>query len=401
MPQFAWNGRDAGGAAQQGVLEAEHESAAAVALLAGGITPLEIRPRAELEAARVGRVSAEELLMFARQLGTLQRAGVPMLRALAGLQASAARPPLAALMADLRLQLEQGRDLATALSRHLRLFGPFFVALVRVGELTGRLSEALERLAGHLEYEIEARARVRQALRYPAFVLIAIVLALVVVNLFVLPTFATVFAGFKTELPLMTQLLLGVSAFTVQAWPLLLGGAVGGGWLLARWRATAAGRLAWDRALLRLPVVGPLLLKVALGRFARSFAMATQSGVPVSQAMGAVAQTVGNAFVAQRIERMRAGIERGESLTRCASAAGVFTPVVLQMLAVGEETGELDALLLEVARLYERETDHAVKGLSAAIEPVLLVLVGLLVLLLALGIFLPLWNLGQAVKGQA
>jgi MSHA biogenesis protein MshG len=222
----------------------------------------------------------------------------------------------------------------------------------------------------------------------------------VVINLFVIPTFATVFAGFKAELPLMTRVLLGVSHFMVHWWPLLLAGAVGGAWAVRAWLATPPGRYRWDRLKLRLPIIGPIVLKATLARFARSFAMASKSGVPISRAMTVVAQTVDNAFIGSRVEQMRDGVERGESLSRCAATAGVFTPVVLQMIAVGEETGELDTLLVEIAQMYERETDYAIKGLSSSIEPVLLTLIGGMVLVLALGVFLPLWNLGAAASGR-
>jgi MSHA biogenesis protein MshG len=406
---YAWRGRNGRGELISGTTDAEHEDAVADQLLAGGVTPVAITVRRGAAAAaqpgwwqalRTVPVDTLDLLLFSRQMYTLQRAGVPILRALAGLQASTAKPALVALLADLRASLDQGRELATAMARHPTVFNAFYVAMIRVGEMTGRLTEAFERLALHIEFELDVRARVRQALRYPAMVLGAIAIALVVINLFVIPTFANVFATFKAELPWFTRLLVGVSDFTVRWWPLGLAAAIGGAWGLRAWLATRDGRYAWDKAKLRLPVVGPIVLKATLSRFARSFAMASRSGVPISRAMTVVAQTVDNAFIGERIEQMRDGVERGESLSRCAAAAGVFTPVVLQMIAVGEETGELDTLLQEVAAMYERETDYAIKGLSASIEPVLLTVIGALVLVLALGVFLPLWNLGQAAAGS-
>jgi MSHA biogenesis protein MshG len=231
-------------------------------------------------------------------------------------------------------------------------------------------------------------------------VLIAIGIAMVIINIFVIPTFAGVFAQFKTELPLMTRVLLGISGFTVHRWPLLLAGGIAAGWGWRAWRATPDGRYIWDKALLRLPVAGPIVLKGTLARFARSFAMAERSGVPISLAMSVAARTLDNAFVRQRIEQMREGIERGESLSRCAAATGVFTPIVLQMIIVGEETGELDSLLMEIAEMYERETGYAIKGLSASLEPLLLLIIGGMVLVLALGVFLPLWSLGGAAAGR-
>ncbi len=410
MAAYAWRGRNPRGEMVQGTLEADNDGAVAQQLLAIGVTPLTIVTRSESssadissawEALRAPPVTDEDLLLFSRQMYTLQRAGVPILRALAGLQASTPKRSLIALIADLRASLDQGRELATAMARHPAIFDGFYVAMIRVGEMTGKLTDCFERLASHLEFELDVRARVKQALRYPTMVLVAITMAMVIVNLFVIPTFASVFAGFKAELPLMTRVLLGFSGWTVRWWPLLLAAGVAGVWVAKSWLATPAGRYKWDRLKLRIPIAGPIVLKATLARFARSFAMASKSGVPITRAMTVVAQTVDNAWIGQRVEEMRDGVERGESLTRCATAAGFFTPVVLQMIAVGEETGELDTLLVEIAQMYERETDYQIKGLSSAIEPVLLGIIGVMVLILALGVFMPLWSLGQAAKGGA
>ena len=408
MSSFTWKGRNARGELVEGVIDADDDAAVADQLLATGVSPVAIAAKAHVigaatgnawQALRAAPVSTEDVLLFSRQMFTLQRAGVPILRALAGLQASTPKAALVALLADLRASLDQGRELATAMARHPAVFDGFYLAMIRVGEMTGRLTESFERLASHLEFELDVRARVKQALRYPSMVLVAIAIALVVVNVFVIPTFANVFAGFKAELPLMTRVLLGFSSFTVRWWPLLLAAGVGGAWGVRAYVATPTGRYKWDRLKLRLPIAGPIIMKATLARFARSFAMASRSGVPITRAMTVVSQTVDNAWMGQRIEQMRDAVERGESITRCATAAGFFTPIVLQMIAVGEDTGELDSLLIEIAQMYERETDFAIKGLSSAIEPVLLTVIGAMVLVLALGVFLPLWNLGQAAKG--
>ena len=409
MASYAWKGRDPRGDLVQGFIDAASDDAVADQLMAIGVSPVSIAPKSAAatltqgsawEALRTPPVNDHDLLLLSRQLYTLQRAGVPLLRSLAGLQASTAKRAMVAVLADLRASLDQGRELATAMARHPAVFSSFYVAMVRVGELTGRLTESFQRLAEHIEFELDVRGRIKQALRYPVTVLIAIAIAMVVINVFVIPTFANVFAQFKTELPLMTRLLLGVSAFTMKYGVLLILAGAAGMWALRAWLATPAGRYTWDKAMLRLPIVGPIVLKGTLARFARSFAMAERSGVPVSQAMSVAARTLDNAYIRQRIEQMRDCIERGESLSRCAAAAGVFTPIVLQMIAVGEETGELDTLLLEIASLYERETGYDIRGLSASLEPLLLAVIGGLVLVLALGVFLPLWSLGGAAAGR-
>lgn len=412
MPSYAWRGRNARGELVTGSTEADSDNALADQLLLGGVTPIEVKQvvvrsageaavaTSPLQALFNPKVSGEDTLVLSRQLYTLQKADVPLLRSLAGLQASTDKPAMVELLTDLRASLDQGRELSAGLARHPKVFTAFYVSMVQVGEMTGRLTEVFLRLAEHLEFELDVRARIKQALRYPMMVGIAIFAAMVVINIFVLPTFASLFAGFKAQLPLMTRVLLGVSHFTVTWWPLLLAGGIGGVLALRSWLATDKGRYAWHKAQLRLPVIGPIVLKATLARFARSFAMASRSGVPISQAMTVVARTVDNDWIGARIEQMRDGVERGESISRCAAAAGVFTPVVLQMIAVGEETGELDTLLMEIAGMYERETDHAIKGLSSAIEPLLLLVIGAMVLVLALGVFMPLWGMGQAAMGK-
>ena len=409
MAIFAWRGRNARGELVQGQLDAVGEGAAADQLIAMGVAPVHIAVSAQAVSQatdnwwdRLNRqaITVEDILVFSRQMYTLNKAGVPILRAFAGLQASAVKPAMVDLLKDIRASLDQGRELSVALARHIAVFGAFYISMIRVGEMTGRLTEVFLRLNEHMEFERDVRERIKQALRYPTFVLIAMAIAVVILNIFVLPVFAKVFAGFNAELPLITRGLLGFSAWMTAWWPLLTAGLIAAGVLLRGYLRTPEGRYRWDSRKLKLPIVGDIVLKATLARFARSFALSSQSGVPLVQALTVVAQTVDNAYIGSRIEQMRDGIERGESITRCATATGVFTPVVLQMIAVGEETGELDSLLFEIAMMYERETDYNIKGLSAAIEPILLAIIAALVLLLALGVFMPLWNMGQAAMGK-
>lgn len=410
MAVFEWRGRNARGEAVQGQLEALSENGVADQLLSIGVAPVHIALAvATTQAgsvdnwfARFNRkpVVVEDILVFSRQMYTLNKAGVPILRAFAGLQASATKPAMVDLLKDIRASLDQGRELSAAMARHVDIFGAFYISMMRVGEMTGKLTEVFLRLNEHMEFERDVRERIKQAMRYPIFVMIAMAIAVVILNIFVIPVFAKVFAGFNAELPLITRGLLGFSSWMLAWWPLLLMVLVGAVMMVRGYLRTPEGRYRWDARKLKLPIVGDIVLKATLARFARSFALSSQSGVPLVQALTVVAQTVDNAFIGSRIEQMRDGIERGESISRCAAASGVFTPVVLQMISVGEETGELDSLLFEIADMYERETDYSIKGLSAAIEPILLAVIAVLVLLLALGVFLPLWNMGQAAMGK-
>ena len=409
MATYAWRGRNNRGELANGELEAMTEGGVADQLLAIGITPVHIAlaeaskgEQAEGLLARLNRkpVVIDDILIFSRQMYTLNKAGVPILRAFAGLQASATKPAMVEMFKDIRSSLDQGRELSASLARHQELFGAFYISMVRVGEMTGRLTEVFLRLNEHMEFERDVRERIKQATRYPMFVMIAMACAIVILNIFVIPIFAKVFAGFHTELPLITRGLLGLSNWMVAWWPFLIAVSVAAVMAVRSYVRTPKGRYQWDSRKLKLPIIGDIILKATLSRFARSFALSSQSGVPLVQALTVVAQTVDNAFIGSRIEQMRDGIERGESISRCATATGVFTPVVLQMINVGEETGELDSLLFEIADMYDRDTDYAIKGLSAAIEPLLLAVIAGLVLLLALGVFLPLWNMGQAAMGK-
>jgi MSHA biogenesis protein MshG len=276
------------------------------------------------------------------------------------------------------------------------VFTPFYLSMVRVGEMTGRLEEVFLRLFDHLEFDRDMRERVKTATRYPSFVVFAMIAAMIVVNIFVIPSFVGVFAKFNTELPLMTRILIGTSNFTVRYWPVMAVGLAAIIWGFRAWVGTAKGLYQWDKFKLRVPVAGKIILKATMARFARSFALSSRSGVPIVQALTVVAQTVDNAYLTARVEQMRDGVERGDSILRTAAATNVFTPVVLQMIAVGEESGSIDDLMDEIAQMYEREVDYELKTLSAQIEPILIVFLGIMVLVLALGIFLPIWDLGKA-----
>ena len=410
MAAYTYRGRDADLSLVSGTIEAESPAAVIEQLVARGVVVVDVNAVRVVDAQtnapswweklQAPAIKDDDVILFTRQMQTLQRTAVPILRALAGLQESTGNRSFAEVLSDVRYSLDQGRELSTALARHPAVFSVFYVAMVRVGELSGRMAEVFNRLFIHLEFEKDVRGQIRAALRYPMFVVIAVAVALVVLNMFVIPVFAGVFVGLNAKLPLITQILIGFSNFTVNWWP-LLGAVVAGSWYALRTALRSVdGRYWWDRQKLRLPIVGDIVLKATLARFSRSFALASQSGIPVLQALTVVARTTDNAYISQHIEDMRDGIERGDSLYRCAQATGVFTPVVMQMISVGEETGEMDTLLTEIAGMYERETAYSIKGLSAKIEPILLVLMAGLVLILALGIFLPMWSLGQAAMGR-
>jgi len=407
MPVFSYKGRSIRGELVQGTLEGTDSGAIADQLLNTGITPTEIKvaqpTRTQAEGPSLWqrlkqskKVDPLELMLFSRQMYTLLKAGVPIMRALAGLQESSQNPAFAAMLQDLRESLDAGRELSTAMRRHPRIFSPFYLSMVQVGEMTGMLDQTFLRLYDHLEFEKDMRERVKAALRYPMFVVAAMAIAIVIVNIVVIPAFAKVFAGFHAELPWMTRILMGFSSFMLYTWPLLLAGSIGAVVAFRAWIDTVEGRYKWDRYKFKLPVAGPLIMKATLARFARSLALSFKSGIPIVQALNTVGMVVDNEYMRGKIDQMRDGVERGESILRTANTTGVFNATVMQMIAVGEETGDMDGLMFEVAAMYEREVEYEVKNLSAQIEPIMIVALGILVLILALGIFLPMWDLGQA-----
>jgi len=296
----------------------------------------------------------------------------------------------------LRESLDSGRELSAAMRRHPKVFSPFYVSMVQVGEMTGMLDETFIRLFDYLEFERDMRERIKTAMRYPSFVIITMAIAIVVINLFVIPAFAKVYAGFHAELPTITKILIGFSGFMVNNWLLMLALMIVAILGFRFYINTPDGRYKWDKYKFKLPVVGAIILKAALSRFARGMALSFKSGMPILQGMNVVSLVVDNEFMRSRIEQMRDGVERGESILRTAVAAEVFNPVVLQMIAVGEESGDMDGMMLEVAEMYEREVKYEVANLSAKIEPILIVTLGIMVLILALGVFLPMWDLGKA-----
>ena len=405
MSFFSYKGRNASGDLVRGVMEGADSSAVAAQLFTSGITPVEIGKTSGGQSGSMANffsrltrppIRNEDLLLFSRQMYTLLKAGVPIMRALSGLQESSGNPTFREVLRSLRENLDSGRPLSVAMQRQEGVFSPFYIAMVYVGETTGQLEEIFLRMFNHIEFQEAMRNQVKSALRYPIFVIAAMAVATIIINLFVIPEFAKVYKGFNAELPTITKILISFSNFMVASWPFLLAGLIGAVFVFRNYIRTKQGKFAWDRFKLRIPIAGKIVLKATLARFSRSFSLSTRSGVPVMQGLSLVAQTVDNAFIAEKVEKMREGVERGESVLRTAMHAEIFTPVVMQMVMVGEESGALDDMMEEVAEMYQREVEYELKTLGSQIEPILIVCLGILVLILALGVFLPIWDLGQA-----
>ena len=401
MSLFTYKARSAHGDAIEGSMEAGSSDAVATQLINNGLTPIDISPALahydnaiKWEKLFPEKVASEDLIQFSRQMHSLLKAGVPILSALAGLSRFTHNKTFRAVMHDISLSLESGRDLAASMSDHPTVFDLFYISMVRIGETTGELDIIFLQLANTLERDKKTRKQIKAAVRYPTFVISAIGIAMIIINLFVIPVFANMFAKYHAQLPLETRLLLGISEFSVAYWPYLLVGFIGVVYGFYHYIHTDKGRYLWDKKKLALPVVGKLIYRATLARFARLFSMALNAGVPLITALTVVARALDNVFIEQRVLGMQSGIERGESISRTAAASGMFDSLVMQMMSVGEETGSMEELLQEVADYYDSEVAYDIDKLSASIEPILTVCIGVVVLIMALGVFLPMWNLG-------
>jgi MSHA biogenesis protein MshG len=401
MAVFAYRGRSLRGEVVQGRLDADTAEQIATRLLGAGITPIDIGLAVERESGAKqlwaaiggGRPKTADLMMFSRQMYTITKAGVPLLRGLKGLQSSTHNDVLRDALADVLSSLEAGRDLGTSFARHGDIFPPLYVNMIRVGESTGTLDTAFLRLCDYLNTEQDVNDRVKSALRYPMIIVGAVVIATGVISVKVIPAFAPVFRILGDNIPLPTRIIMGASSLTQHYWwaMLLFALAV---FLAARsYVGTDVGRYRWHKAKLRLPLVGNLMHEAILARVTRSLAICLSAGIPALQALATISRTTGNDYISEGILKVRDTVERGESISRAAASVSLFPPLVIQMIAVGEETGELTDLLGEVAEHYRRDVDYQLKNLSAVIEPALIIVVGGVVLILALGVFLPMWDM--------
>ncbi len=408
MAQFNYKGRRLDGEKTSGQIDAATRDAAAESLINKGIIPISVEEGTasgggilhQLNELLAPAVPLEVLVLFCRQLFSLTKAGVPLLRAMHGLVQNCENKQLKEALESVVTELTNGRSLSGAMSMHPKVFSSLFVSMIQVGENTGQLDDALLQLASYYEQEMETRKRIKTAMRYPIFVISFVVIAMFILNIKVIPQFSTMFNRFGVELPLPTRVLIATSNFFVNYWLLLVALMLVVAVLFRMWVNTASGRERWDKMRLRFPIIGALINRAQLARFSRTFSLMLKAGVALNQSLALSAEALGNRYLELRILEMKSAIESGSTVSATAIQSNIFTPLVIQMISVGEETGRIDELLLEVADFYDREVDYDLKTLTARIEPLLLIIVAAMVLMLALGIFLPMWGLLDAIKGH-
>jgi MSHA biogenesis protein MshG len=410
LANFEYIAKNASGEATRGKMDAASQEAVAERLLARGNTPVSIKEFSETQSGldinidlgklfQSNKVSNQDLVMFSRQMYSLTKAGIPLTRAISGLLETTNSSVLKEALEQIYSDLNAGTNLATSFARHDHIFASLYISLIHVGENTGRLEESFQQIAKYLELEEKTRQRIKSATRYPMFVSMAIVAAIVVINVFVMPQFTLLFASFKAgELPLPTRMLMASSQFFLDYWHFLLFGTIAGIYSFKNYIKTQVGRLWWDEYKLKFPIIGDVIYRALLARFSRTFSMMIRSGVPLMNALNIVAEVVDNDWVAQHIRSMKEGVEKGESIRVVANRTEMFSPLVLQMISVGEETGQLDEMLEQVAEFYEDQVDYDLKKLADYIEPIMIVFIGVIVLILMLAIYLPMWELTSAAR---
>ena len=408
MPFYQYTARTIKGELKQGVLEAMNEGSLAASLIRQSLSPLKIEPYIEQQDVlksiknffKFGYPTLSDLSFFSRQMSALTRAGIPMLRALRVVKDSSKNIHLTTALTAIIESIESGQALAVSMKKHSNIFPNLMVALISIGESTGKLAEIFEQLTDHFEREIETHKRIQAAMRYPVTVILVLLFALGIINIFVIPAFAKFFEQFNAKLPWPTLIIVQVSNFSVNYWYLILLSIIVFVVTFSMYTNSESGKIIWDRKKLYFPIIGNIVKHTLLARFVRTFALCIRSGLPLLESIDLTAKSTDNLFVMQQIASIRNNIEHGETITRAAITSQLFTPLVLQMFAIGEETGEMDRLLEEVSFFYEREVDYQIKRLGSSIEPLLIILLGGMILIVALGVYMPMWDLSKAAFGK-
>lgn len=401
MHQFEFTARNQDGQAVSGSRLAPSANDLAISLSREELTPICIRPQksrwvSETKQAieiHLNPVRAADRVMVCRQLASLLRANVPLSRALKCLADATENPGIRRSLNQVHDAVKSGQELALAMRPHPSLFTPLAISLVQAGEQIGRLDQAFEQIASNLERQLETQRNVWTALRYPILVVSALLVALTLINTLAVPAFARVFARLDVPLPTPTKILIASSDFMIQYGPALLALTLLGIVLAKASYRTRPGRIAWDRHLLKVPFLGNILHMCMLSRFCHSLAMITRAGVPLMTGMRVTAEVTDNHFVRQRIRRMTGALSQGDNLGGAAARTHLFSPLVIQMISVGEEAGTVDELMQRAGDYYESEARYRAQRLSDALQPALLIGLGLLISFVALGVFMPMWSL--------
>jgi type IV pilus assembly protein PilC len=402
---FAYKVRDQSGNVVEGALEADDASLVVGKLRQMGYTPIAIEQRAGSSLKTdiaipglSGRVKLKDVAVFSRQFATMINSGLSLIRALAILTEQTENQQLAKTVNEVRLDVERGSALSVALGRHPKVFNRLYIAMVKSGEAGGVLDSVLMRLADTIEKQVELRRKIRSAMTYPIVVLTICTLIATAMLLFIVPQFKAIYADLGGQLPLPTRVLISISELLRKFFPIFVLLGIGAFFLFRRWIRSPNGKPKWDAFKLRVPVFGALTRKAALARFSRTLAALTRSGVGILEALEIVAETAGNEVVSEAVRNTQGAVKRGDTLARPLAQHEVFPAMVVQMIAVGEETGALDEMLDKIADFYDQEVSATVDALTSLIEPMLIVLMGVIVGGMIISLYLPMFNIIKLIK---
>jgi type IV pilus assembly protein PilC len=403
MPVFTWKGEDRSGAAQKGEIEAPHEHAVRAQLRRMQIKPTKIKQKSKDLFENVSfmqpKVKQTNVVIFSRQFATMINAGLPLIQSLNILESQEENKTFKAILKEVKENVEEGSTLSDAMGKHPKVFDELFVNMVAAGEVGGILDTILNRVSAYMEKAMKLKRQVKGAMTYPAIVLVIAVLVIVVILVFVIPVFEKMFADFGGTLPVPTQIVVAISNFAKGNIVYMIIGLGLLGYAFKRFYGTEKGRVLVDDVVLKLPVFGPLLRKVAVAKFTRTMSTMISSGVPILEALDIVAKTSGNKTVERAIYDVRSGITQGRTMADPLGESGVFPSMVVQMVAVGEQTGALDAMLEKIADFYDDEVDAAVEGLTSMIEPFMMVFLGTTIGGLVIAMYLPIFKMAGVVGG--
>ncbi len=399
---YAYKVRDKSGNLVTGELIGDSEGLVMTKLREMGMTPIEVKKarsgmKMEIN-LRPGRVKLKDLAVFSRQFATMVNSGLPILRALAILGDQTENKELAKVLVEVRLDVEQGQSLSGAMSKHPKAFSDLYVAMVKSGETGGVLDNVLLRLADNIEKDVELRRKVKSAMTYPLVVVILVTGILAAMLLFVVPQFKSIYAQLGGKLPLPTQILLSISNAVRGYWFVFVALGFGGSFAFRRYKKTDRGRAQMDAVKIKAPIFGPLFHKTALARFSSTLGMLLRSGVPILQALDIVSDTTNNKVISKAVVDVQSSVREGESIAKPLSKHAVFPPMVVQMLAVGEETGAVDTMLDKVADFYNSEVSASVDALTSLIEPLLIAIIGGAVGAAVIALYMPMFNIIKLIK---
>lgn len=411
MPFFKYTAITGSGGNTKGVVEAASLEAAQDLIASRGLIPTDVAETGGASAAAdnagaftrlsnaMQKVKPQDVILFTKQMKTMLNAGIPVLQSLDVLQAQTENPKLKAAIIGIAADIKSGGTLSKAFSRHLNIFSELYCNMIRAGELSGTLTDVLERLIYIVEHEHKVKKDIKSALTYPIIVVVALVAAFFILILFVLPHFVTLFEKANIALPLPTRICLGLYDLLTKYWVLALGGIVGLTFSLTAYFRTEAGKILRDGFLLKLPILGPVFRKAAMARFASIFAILQASGITVLEAMDILTGTIGNAYIARDFKNLREKLEQGRGLSGPLRSTPSFTPMMVSMITIGEETGNMEDMLKEAARHYDYEVEYAVSRMSEMLGPAMVAGLTGVVGFFALAIFLPLVELMQNSMG--